>query len=55
MVCTGELMISETDRQLGWFHRYCRRENVLDEMEIITWIISGFHRKKGSIITNYSL
>lgn len=55
MVCAGELMISETDRQLGWFYRYCRRENVPGEMEIISWIISEFHRKKGSIITNYSL
>lgn len=24
-------------------------------MEIISWTISGFHRKKGSIITNSSL
>lgn len=55
MLCTRELMISEKDRQLGWFHRYCRRENVPDEMEIISWIISWFHRKKGSIITDYSL
>jgi len=35
MVCTRELMISEADRQLGWFHRYCTWENVPNEMEII--------------------